>query len=215
MQGFTTDESGGWVFNFMEPETKPELPDGPNMATSYLEGPGKWENYSDRDLYEVDSLLRQFLMSKATDPKWTKASTKWRRYTAGMMFEVIYGRPYAGTHTSDYQKILRLARVMAYYSTRITKEGSIRGKRYKKKIYYLSVARCKKLPPYSLKLRLEWLEEQGRMPCWQNMAVPKDDLKPGHARNKRTDENMEMRRERGRRLYKERYKRQPRDDSGS
>ena len=206
MPGFTTTDDGGWVFDFMDPESKPVLPDGPNMATGYLEGVGKWENYSDRDLYEADSLLRQFLESKESDPKWTTASTKWRRYTAGMMFEVLHGRPYAGSGTSDYQKILRLARVMAYYSTRITKEGSIRGKKYKKKIYYLSVSRCKKLPPYSLKLRLEWLEAQNKLPCWQNMKLPKDDLKAGHARNKRTDENMEMRRERAKRIYRERYK---------
>ena len=206
MPGFTTTDDGDWVFNLMDPETKPVLPDRPNMATNYLEGPGKWENYSDPDLYEADSLLRQFLESKAEDPKWTTASTKWRRFTAGMMFEVIHGRPYAGTHTSDYQKILRLARVMAYYSTRITKEGSIRGKRYKKKIYYLSVARCKKLPPYSLKLRLEWLQDKGELPCWQNMKAPKDDLKAGHARNKRTDENMRIRRQEAKRRYNERYR---------
>jgi len=206
MAGFTTTNDGGWVFNFEDPVAKPSLPTEPTRATGYLEGAGKWENYSDKDLYEVESLLRQLFKQKESDPKWNLTIAKHRRFTAGMMFEVLYGRPYDRTHAGEYQKILRLARVMAYYSTRITKEGSINGKRYKKKIYYLSLKRYKKLPPYSLRLRLEWLEEQGKVPCWQNMKLPKDDLKAGHARNKRTEENMEKRRERGRQLYNERYK---------
>lgn len=207
MPGFTTTDGDDWVFNFEDPVIKPELPDKPNMTTGYLEGAGKWENYSDKDLYEVDSLLRQFFESKLEDPKWTGPSTKWRRFTAGMMYEILYGVPYDHTIPGSYQKILRLARIMGYYSTRITKEGSIRGKRYKKKIYYLSINRYKKCPPYSLRLRLEWLEKQDKLPTWHNMMLPKDDLKVGHARNKRTDENMEKRRERGKKIYNERYNR--------
>ena len=201
MPGFTITNDGDWSFSFADDAPAPKLPEGPNMATSYLAGTGRWENYSDVMLYECESLLRQFLESKVDDPRWTMPNTKWRRFTAGMMYEILYGEPY--TH-ENYPKILRLARVMAYYSTRISKEGSIHGKKYKKKIYCLSTSRYKKVPPYSLKLRLEWLEEHGKLPCWQNMRLPKD-LEAGHARNRKTDENMEKRRERARRIYNERY----------
>lgn len=63
------------------------------------------------------------------------------------------------------------------------------------------------MPPYSLKLRLEWLGEKGDIPTWSNMAVPKDDLEPGHARNYKTEKNMERRREQARARYNERYNR--------
>lgn len=202
MAGFTTTDDG-WVFNFEDPVSKPELPDEPNMATNYLAGAGKWENYSDIKLYECESLLRDFLESKQGDKQWDCPSTYYRRYTTGMMFEVLFGRKY--DPKTDYQYGFRLAKLMAYYSTRITKEGSVRGKRYKKKIYCLSLKRYRKVPPYSLRLRLEWLESNNKLPSWQNMRLPKDDLKAGHARNPRTDENMRRRSERAKERYRGRY----------
>lgn len=202
MPGFITDGED-WVFNFEEPMKKPELPSEPNMATNYLAGPGKWDNYSDKVTYECDSLLRQFFATKEGDPQWEQTHPKWRRFTTGMMFEVLFGRKY--DPKTDYQYGFRLSKVMAYYSTRATKEGSIRGKRYKKTIYTLSLKRYRKLLPYSLKLRVEWLAEHGELPTYQNMRLPKDNLKPGHARNPKTDENMEKRREQARERYRERY----------
>lgn len=202
MAGFTTTGED-WVFSFEDPVVKPELPDEPNMATNYLAGAGKWENYSDIKLYECESLLRDFLKSKQGDKQWDCPSTYYRRYTTGMMFEVLFGRKY--DPKTDYQYGFRLAKLMAYYSTRITKEGSVRGKRYKKKIYCLSLKRYRKVPPYSLRLRLEWLESNNRLPSWQNMRLPKDDLKAGHARNPRTDENMRRRSERAKERYRSRY----------
>lgn len=202
MAGFiTTGEE--WTFSFDDVPNKPELPDGPNMATNYLAGAGKWQNYNDFILYEAECLLRKFFESKKDDPQWISSSTYYRRYTTGMMFEVLYGKEY--DPKSDFKVAFRLAKLMAYYSTRITKEGSVRGKRYKKSIYCLSIARYKKIPPYSLRLRLEWLESKGELPTWHNMKLPKDDLKPGHARNSRTEENMRIRSERAKKRYNERY----------
>lgn len=204
MAGFTTTSNGDWVFSFDDPQTKPELPDEPNMATNYLAGPGKWENYSDKIIYECDSLLRQFFESKKNDSHWSMPNPKYRRFTTGMMFEVLFGRKY--DPKTDHQYGVRLARVMAYYSTKIIKEGSINGKRYKKSIYTLSMKRYFKCPPYSLKLRIEWLSDKGELPTFRNMKMPKDDLKIGHARNKKTNENMERRSERARQRYNELYR---------
>lgn len=199
MAGFTTTSDGDWSFSFADPTTKPVLPDEPNMATNYLAGPGKWDNYSDPVTYECDSLLRQFLASKQNDAQWTQPNPRWRRFTTGMMFEILFGRKY--DPKTDYRYGFRLSKIMAYYSTRAIKEGSIHGKRYKKTIYTLSLKRYAKLAPYSLKLRVEWLAEQGKLPTWQNMKLPKDDLVAGHARNKVVDENMKRRSDRAKERY--------------
>lgn len=203
MAGFTTTNDGDWTFSFGEEFKKPVLPSEPNMATSYLAGPGKWDNYSDPVTYECDSLLRQFFESKEGDPQWEQQHPKWRRFTTGMMFEILFGRKY--DPKADYKYGFRLSKVMAYYSTRAVKEGSIRGKRYKKTIYTLSPKLYHKKPPYSLRLRVEWLAEQGKLPTWHNMKLPKDDLKPGQARNPRTQENMEKRSEQARKRFNELY----------
>lgn len=204
MQGFTTTDDGGWVFNLENPKP-PELPKEPTRATNYLEGPGKWDNYSDDVLYECESLLRRFFESKLDDGHWRQQNPKYRKYTVGLMFEVLYGRKYDKYQSHDQVRGRRLAKLMSYYATRKQKEGSILGKYYRKTVYTLSLRRYKRVPPYSLKLRIPWLEEQGKMPTWHNMQLPKDNLEAGHARNKRTDENMRRRRERAKAEYNERY----------
>lgn len=204
MQGFTTTPDGGWVFSFEDPKP-PELPKEPTRATNYLEGPGKWDNYSDDVLYECERLLRDFLETKLDESHWKQQNPKYRKYTVGMMFGVLYGREYNQTRSYDQVRARRLVKLMGYYSTRKQKEGSILGKYYRKTVYTLSLRRYKRLPPYSLRLRIPWLEEQGRMPTWHNMQLPKDNLETGHARNKKTDENMRRRREQARERYNEKY----------
>ena len=214
MPGFTTTDDGGWEFSFEDAVEKPELPKEPTRATGYLEGPGKWENYSDTILYEVESLIRQLLEQKLSDPKWNRQHPKYRRYTCGMMFEAIYGKKPDLKSSKDQTILRRMPKVMTYYSTRKQKEGSIMGKKTSNTIYTLSLKRYRQLAPYSLRLRLEWLEEQGKLPTWANMKLVKDNLEVGHARNKRTDANMEKRRERAREIYNERYNRN-RSDEGA
>ena len=178
-----------WEFSFEEPREPVKLNQNPNMSTGYLEGAGKWENYTDMELYDMEKILRAFLQDKLeNDYKWNHQA-KWRKYTARMLFEVLYGREYT---QQDIGATMKLARLMGHYSTRILKNGTtIRGKNVKKKVYILSAKRLEK-PPYSLRLRLEWLTERGELPCWQNMKLSKD-LEPGHARNPKTDANMQER----------------------
>lgn len=213
MAGFTTTDDGGWEFSFDDTPEIPDLPihdpfvqQGPEKA-NYLAGPGKWENYSDDVLYEIEALLRKFMESKKADPEWRRDRRgRLRRYTCGMMFEQLYGRPADQKSEEDRTKLRRMPKVMAYYSSKIQKSGSIRGKFTTCTIYTLSPKRFNMKPPYNLKLRIEWLSKQGKLPCWQNMRLPKDDLQAGQARNPKTNENMRRRRERGRELYNERYK---------
>lgn len=207
MQSFPTSDDN-WEFSFGEEYTKPTLPEGVSRVTGYLEGVGKWENYTDKYLYEDECLLRQLFAQKESDPLWLRKSGKYRRFTCKMMFEVLYGREYdpKTADEADRLRFNRLPRLMKYYSSRMQKEAYILGKRHKSTVYSLSMKRARELAPFSLRLRLEWLEEQGRTPCWQNMKLVRDDLSVGHARNPRTDANMERRREEGKRIYNERYK---------
>lgn len=212
MAGFTTTDDGGWEFSF---DSKPEIPDLPAhdpheqqgpVLPGYLDGPGKWENYSDDIVYELESLLRRWLGVKSATEQWKRDKRGyWRRFTCAMVFEQLYGRRADMDSHGDRTRLRRLPRLLAYYSSKVQKAGSVRGKKVTKTIYTLSMKLYRSRPPYNLKLRLEWLAERGELPCWQNMGLPKDDLKPGHARNPRTDENMRRRRERSRELYNERY----------
>lgn len=211
MPGFTTTSDGGWSFSFSE---EPEIPDlpvhdpldsaGPKVV-GYLDDPKRWENYSDLVIYELEVLLRKFLETKLDDPNWKGAKTYWKRYTCGLMFEQLYGRRPNMKDHDDIVKLRRMPRLLAYYSSKVQKAGMVRGKQYTKTVYTLSLRRYKKNLPYSLRIRLKDMQEKGEIPTWQNLRLPKDDLKPGHARNPQTDENMRRRRERAKQIYNERY----------
>lgn len=202
MRGFTTtgDE---WTFSLEDLPPVVEIANKPNMATGYLALPGRWENYSDEILYDIEVRLRKFLKEKEDDPHWTWARTTYRKFTVGMMFEILYGRKW--DPTKDGKWAFRMARVMSHYSSRIQKEGTIRGKKYTKTIYTLSLSRFHKVSPYSLKLRIEWLADRGELPTTSNMRLPNESLKPGHARNPKTEANMARRREKAKERYRGRY----------
>lgn len=200
MPGFTTTTPDGeWRFDFEDP--KPPKIENVELLP-YLGEPDRWEQYTDAMTYEMDSMIREWIATMCKVPSW-KRSYRNRRYTMSMVIEQVYGRPY--DQAKDQKRVMRLSRILAYYSTRVQNGGSINGKSYAKTIYTISPNRLNK-PPYSLKLRLEWLAERGEVPTHRNMALPKDDLKPGHARNPRTEKNMEKRREQARQRYRDRYK---------
>jgi hypothetical protein len=203
MPGFiTTDDS--WCFNLEDLPPVIEVANKPDMATGYLALPGRWENYSDDIIYDIEKKLRKFLKEKEEDPHWKWARTTYRKFTVGMMYEILYGRKWDPTRDGKYA--IRMARILGYYSSRIQKEGVIRGKKYTKTIYTLSLSRFHKVPPYSLRLRIEWLADRGELPTTANMQLPKESLQPGHARNPRTEENMARRRELAKERYRGRYK---------
>ena len=193
---------GSWSFQFGGKAPEPELPEGSQETLPYLASADRWEQYNNETVYTLDSLVRQWIATMAKSKAWCNSAKK-RRYTMSMVFEQIYGRKYDST--KDAKIVKPLTSILAYYSTRVQKSGSINGKTYTKTIYTISQRRLGK-PPYSLKLRLEWLSERGELPTWRGMALPKDDLKPGHARNPKTEANMERRREAGKARYNERYK---------
>jgi len=194
MRRNTTSASDGWRLDAdVREEPSPDYD-----AVPYLRTDEQWKNYYDQDTYELEQMLRSFIEYNIEEGCWRKTGKKYnnlRRYTMPMMFELLYGRKY---EKKDFGLGYRLSRLMRHYSGRIQKEGSVRGRKVHHYIYSLSPTRYKKAMPYSLRLRIEWLLEQGRTPNMHNMYEYADDLQPGHARNPRTDYNMALRREQGR-----------------
>lgn len=175
-------EFTGWCLD--DPIEKAPVKDMlPDWALPMLTTPDKWKNYSDDAVYEADKRIRKWIASMGS--KW-KSSAKMRRYTFRMLSEILG----LDDVTRSQKNYANIAKVFAYYSTRIIKDTNI-GKKRAKKVYVISPTRLKK-PPYSLRLRLEELDKEG---AWQTFRLPKDDLEPGHARNPRTDANMQRRSE--------------------
>lgn len=206
MAGYmSTNEDGTWSFNLDgEPPDlrEPEVED--DKLVTLFATKERWENYSDPYTYEFDCNIRAWIEANMETDKWKIKNPYWRRYTFGMVWEEIYGRPYDSK--TDSKRAYRFSKILAHYSSKIAKSGSVRGKQRSKSIYTFSPKRFKKVRPYSLKLQLELLEKEGKVPTWRNLKLPKDNLTAGHARNPRTEANMRRRREEGRRIYNERYK---------
>lgn len=190
-----TDE--GWTIG--GPTIKLSKSDVAKEAVPYISDPAAWTQYSDEFIYEFEIMFREWLKIMSENTEWCR-KYRYRRYTTGMLWEILTGNKWNCKTDSKYST--KIAKIFAYYSCKIQKSGVIDNKHYTKTVYTISPPRLKN-PPYSLKLRLEWLYEQGEIPTRQNMKLPKDDLKPGHARNPRTEENMRLRHEEGNRRYQE------------
>lgn len=194
----------GWMLG---EQSKVDAKPMPFNLAPYLTEPERWRNYTNDELYELECLLREFM---ASQPRSWERNVFDRRYTFGMVFHILIGHAYVPKN--DAWASRPLSRLLRHYSSRIQKEGMIRGKKTTKKIYTLSPKRLEK-PPYSLRLRIEWMNERGLVPGYQNLRVEPDDLKAGMARNKLSNDRMQERSRKGREKY-ERWKREQ-NESGA
>lgn len=134
-----------------------------------------WANYINDDLYEMDKKIREFL--KRTTYKRRKGGY---RTTASLVFAWIYGRqpgPADGAATRRVHELLK------YYCTSYTGTTTYMGKRVSR-VYRFSKYAFDSRRPYSLKLRLEELDE-GRNP-WRQSPVD-DSKKRTHGRRKHSE----------------------------
>lgn len=178
-------------------------------AAAFLSDPELWKNYENEDLERAETALRNWIAEMRKVPKWNATNSKMRRYTFSMLFELVTGERYEqGKHARYIRMWTTLFR---YYSSRVQKAANIDGKMYTKTVYVISPARLRR-PPYSLRLRIPWLAEHGYRIDERTMRKVnlEAELKPGHARNPRTEATMERRREEGRKRFNERYNRKPR-----
>lgn len=193
---FTT---GDWEFKLDDtPDIKLPVESG---ILPYITSPEAWKQYNNPVIYEADKLMREWMAALSKDKQW-RSKQSMRKYTFKQIFEQLHGRPYDckkdGKLTNAY------AKVFTYYSSRVLKHGTdIDGKHITKPVYVISPRRLN-CAPYSLKLRLEWLSEQGKIPSWKNMKLPVD-MPQGTARNPKTAENMERRSKLAKERYNERY----------
>lgn len=187
-----TDDGDFLSLDLSDPEEKLDTEDMlPGWALPILTTPERWENFSNPLVYETDKRIREWI--KSMRKHWKNGGKgSDRRYSRKDLVGIL-GLQNCIKNAHD-DKIV--SRIFAYYSTKIQETTSIRGKKVKK-AYTISPARLKK-KPYSLKLRLEELDGEG---CWRSFNLPKDDLEVGHARNPRTEANIEKRRQRGRDRY--------------
>lgn len=183
-------------------DEKPTMKPITGQIAVFLGDPKVWENYEDRRLAEAESALRAWIEEMSGQAKWRTTSAKCRRYTFSMLFHLVTGEEY--DHKKHAGTVRMWSNLFRYYSSRVQKSASINGKQYNKTIYVISPQRLKK-PPFSVRLRIPWLAEHGIAIDARTIYGPlNDDLKPGHARNPRTEENMRRRREEGRKRYERR-----------
>lgn len=179
-----------------------------DAAVPFIAGEKEWENYTDDIVYETDKAMREWIETMRQDTTWSR-SQKSRRYRFSQLFRILFHKEWDNKQYGKY--MLRISKVFAYYSSRLTTTSKDdTGKWGSKTGYVISPSRLKQ-PPYSLKLRLEWLAQQGKIPTAQNMKLPKDNLEIGHARNPKTEANMERRRQQKRDRYNE-YQRKRNDE---
>lgn len=172
-------------------------------VTPYLADPAVWKNYEDDDLYRADSLVRDWIAKMSENSGWRHRRLR-RRYTFSQLWKLIYGYDY--DHKKHAKKLRMHVHLFNYYSSRVQKSAMIEGKLVTKTVYTISPGRLKK-PPYSLRLRIEWMQEHGMQVDQRTFKDPRKELiKAGRARNPRTDANMRRRREEGRKRYAERYR---------
>lgn len=160
--------------------------------------PESWKNYTDPFLYEYEKDLRAwFAVQLKENPAFTaRKNAKYRKYTLSMMMQELYGRPY--TRELDGKLRLRMHKVLQHYSSKVTKSYTAPDGTHKNTAAYtFSIKRIQEQPPYSMKLRLEYLQERGQIPTKQNMLLHTEELKPGHARSKKTEAHLQARVQRG------------------
>lgn len=192
-------KQGGWSMYDEAPiETGSDVID--KAALPYIVKTEAWDQFNNPVVYQTDKLIREFITIMGKDSYWRRHISS-RKYTYGMLFKILFGRDY--DRKKDSKNTYVITKLFAYYSTRIQNGYCNNGVIKKNKKAYTLMADVSDKPPYSLKLRLEWLAAKGEIPCWQNMQMPKDNLKPGHARNPKTEANMERRREEARKRYNE------------
>lgn len=139
VHGFTQDD-----LEKMSREDKEFLPIGLTDADA-------WENYTDDRLYEMDKMVRSWL--KKT---WYHRTTKGKMKTAvPPLFTFLYGRP---PGPADSRTCAMMHRLLKYYCTRYTGKSTINNQVFSR-VYHFSQYSCKTKRPYSLRLRIEEMED--------------------------------------------------------
>lgn len=202
MYGLTNPFKDGQPFSL---DSRPRtIEDGdeetPIWVTAHLRDK-EWEQYCDKDIYEADKRIRSWAAKcKEEIPNWTYIH-KYRKFAMFQMFEILFGRPYDGQKDAKFGGKLR--NLMNYYASSINKctyDEKTKSYKNNRNCYVLAPKRLEG-PPYSLKLRFEWLLANDKKPSGKNMKMPDTSLKAGHARSKKTELAKQRRSQRAKEAY--------------
>ena len=144
----------------------------------------KWANYVNDDLYVMDKKLREFL--KKT--RYRREKKGGYRTTASVVFAWIYGRkpePKDGAVTRMLHELLK------YYCTSYTGPTTYGGKKVTR-VYEFSKYATYRRRPYSLRLRLEEMED-GKDPFREpgDGTGHRDKRRHGRRRNSKNGEQKD------------------------
>lgn len=133
-----------------------------------------WANYTNDDLYVMDCKLREFL--KKTRYKRQKKGGY--RTTCSLVFAWIYGRK---PEPSDSSVCRMLHKLLEYYCTSYTGVTTYQGKKVNR-VYEFSKYATTNKRPYSLRLRLEEMED-GQDPFRASGQGDRDKRRHGRRRD--------------------------------
>ena len=178
--------------NIKEPKNIERVP-------AYLQSPKAWKNYSNQALYEAEIALRKWFKKKMQDENWVKNRFA-RRYKCSMLIEEIFGRPY--DQKIDSKNTMIYSRLFAHYSSKVSKFywNPKTQKTESLTAYNISIQRINKAKAYSIRLRVEDLIAEGKVPTVYNTR-PVLETKPGFVRKKLSRENTEKRSKKMKEIY--------------
>lgn len=194
--------TGGWIFDDDEDKPVPTREtEWPVDIEPYLlmGSQEQWDDYSNMEAYEFEKRLRKFIETfKGNADKKGKS----RRFTYQQVYQRLFGEEVRYGLSGHQHRTNR--RILAYYSSRVITDTNIKGHRHRR-VYVLSPTRLSQRP-WGLRLRLEWFVANGvEVTPGRMRRAGERQLEAGHARNPRTEANMEARREKFRELYRARY----------
>lgn len=199
----TSISSEGWSFEEQPEEpkrrVKRELP-YPIEIMPWMYNPDNIARYEDQEIYEMEQDVRAWIQMMSLYKDWRNRPWE-RKYTAGMLFEEIWGEKF--NQKKHAKKMRKAVKLFKWYSSKIQKVYEKNGKKKNKPAYTISYKRAKG-KPYGLRLRCEWMIENGMTIDSRQFEI-EPDLKPGEARNPRTMANMAARTQAGRDRYNARY----------
>lgn len=140
-----------------------------------------WANYVNMDLYEMDVLVREWLAKT----RWKREYRGGMRTTASLVFTEIFGHKPTGHDTG---KCRILTKLLKYYAVRYNGPTTYQGKKVSM-VYEFSKYGGVKRRPYSLKLRLEQIQDEDRIKhAFRRTNRPTEDLRGTGRRLARKDD---------------------------
>jgi hypothetical protein len=111
-----------------------------------------WANYTDERLYLLDKKVREYFFATKYKRQYQE---KEFRTSVPLVFACIFGRK---PEAKDSQYCVLMHKLLTYYAKRKTGQNNINGKKFTN-VYYIGPYQLLHRRPYSLRLRLEEMDD--------------------------------------------------------